>query len=254
MTRLILITVVVLVALWLLLNLGVVPEALAGVVEPIVGLACSLAFPLLIVTSYAAPGLIRDVADDARHLWRRMRTRRGDIDDLELKIANLDRPYHMHQLGLIYSAQGRVAKARSLFEQALAKDPDAVETKYHLAVCQFAKKEYQSAAELLEQVHQKKPDYDYGMAYLRLAQAQHFVGNNGRAGEIYQSLLKFYPGHPEGTYHYGLLLAAEGVLDEARKRMREVIFTVSHSPGFHRRRNRHWSLKARWWLWRHRRG
>ena len=34
--------------------------------------------------------------------------------------------------------------------------------------------------------------------------------------------------------------------------MRDVIFTVRHSPGFHRRRNRHWPLKAQWWLLRHR--
>ena len=111
-----------------------------------------------------------------------MRTRRRDIDELELKIAHLDRPYHMHQLGLIYSAQGRVTKAKQLFEQALAKDPEAFETKYHLATCHFAQKHYQAAADLLEQVHTQKPDYDYGMAYLRLARSQQFVGNNSRAG------------------------------------------------------------------------
>ncbi|MBI2823326.1 MAG: tetratricopeptide repeat protein [Planctomycetia bacterium] len=253
MTRLILITVATLLALWILLNLGIVPEPLARLFEPLVGLACSLAIPALIITSYAAPGLLRDVADDARHLWHRVRTRRHDIDELEVKIAHLDRPYHMHQLGLIYAAQGRIAKARPWFERALAKDPDAVETKYHLACCDFAQKQYATAADLLEQVHAKRPDYDYGMAYLRLAQSQQLAGNLARAGEVYQTLLRFYPGHPEGTYYYALLKADDHAPDEARQLMRDVIFTVRHSPGFHRRRNRHWALKAQWWLWRHRR-
>ena len=116
----------------------------------------------------------------------------------------------------------------------------------------FAQKQYAAAAELLEKVNAQKPDYDYGMAYLRLAQSQQFVGNNSRAAEVYQTLLRFYPGHPEGTYRYALLKADNHALDEARKLMRDVIFTVSHSPGFHRRRNRHWALKRRLWLWRHR--
>jgi tetratricopeptide (TPR) repeat protein len=252
MTRLMLITVGVIAVLWLLLGLGILPAPVARLVEPIVGLAFSLAIPALFITAYVAPGLFHEVAADVRHFWQRVKTRGRDINELELKVANLDRPYHMQQLGLIYEAQGRIAKAKHWFERALAKDPDAYETQYHLAACQFAQKHYAPAAELLEKVNAQKPDYDYGMAYLRLAQSQQFVGNSARAAEVYQTLLRFYPGHPEGTYHYALLKAADHSPEEARKLMQDVIFTVSHSPGFHRRRNRHWALKARLWLWRHR--
>ena len=101
-------------------------------------------------------------------------------------------------------------------------------------------------------MHAIKPDHDYGMAYLRLAQSQQFRGNDSRAGEVFQTMLRFYPGHPEGTYYYGLLLAGDHSPEKARQLMEEVIFNVRHSPSFSRRRNRHWSLKARWWLWRNR--
>ena len=252
MTRLIIYTVGVLAALWLLLSLGILPEPISHVVESVVGIVCSLALPAIIITSYAAPGIWQNVAADVRHGWYRLRTRRRDIDELEVKVAHLDRAYHMHQLGLIYAAQGRVAKAKSWFERALSKDSDAYETKYHLALCHFAQKHYAAAADLLEQVHTQKPDYDYGMAYLRLAQSQDFVGNKPRAVEVYKTLLRFYPGHAEGSYYYALLLGEEQAIDEARRLMRELIFTVRHSPSFHRRRNRHWALKAQWWLWRHR--
>jgi tetratricopeptide (TPR) repeat protein len=252
MARFVLIAVVVLVVLWLLLSAGVLPGPVARVAEPIVGVASSLTIPALIITAYVAPGLFHEVAADARHLWHRLSTRGHDIEELERKIVHLDRPYHMQQLGMIYANQGRVGKAQHWFERALEKDPESIDAKYHLGLCHLAHKQYQSAADLLEQVHAHKPDYDYGMANLRLAQAQQFVGNHSRAAELYKKLLQFYPGHPEGSYHYGLLLAGDHSPGDAHQLMRDLIFTVRHSPGFHRRRNRHWALKARWWLWRHR--
>jgi tetratricopeptide (TPR) repeat protein len=252
MTRIILSAFAVLAVLWLLLGIGVLPEPVERLVEPIVGLACSLAVPMFFLTAYAAPGLLRGVVEDTQHFWRRLSTRRRDVDELERKIAHLGHAYHMHQLGVIYSSQGRMKKARALFERAHAKDPAALDTKYQLGLCEFADKHYAAAAELLEQVHAEKPGHDYGKAYLRLAQSQHLAGNRPRADEIYQTLLRFYSGHPEGSYYYGLLKADEGKLDESRQLMRNLIFTVRHSPRFHRRINRHWAIKARWWLWRHR--
>ncbi len=252
MRRLIVLVILVLAALWLLLEAGVLPEPVANLAAPVVGLACSLAFPGMLIIAYTAPGLFRDVADDVSHFWRRLRTRRHEVEELERKIAHLDRPYHMQQLGMIFAAQGRPAKARPWFERALEKDPSSLDARYQLGLCHFAQKEYPAAAELLEQVYAEKPDHDYGMTYLRLAESQQYCGNLDRAAEVYRTMLQFYPGHPEGGYHYALLLADQDSLAKAKELMREVTFAVRHSPGFHRRRNRHWALKAQWWLWRHR--
>jgi len=252
MRRLLLLAVALIAGLWILVQLEVLPEAVASKVEPIVGLACSLAIPGFFLIAYTAPGLFREVADDASHFWRRLRTRRHDVEELERKIAHLDRTYHMQQLGLIYAAQGRPAKARQWFERALAKDPQSLEAKYQLGLCHFAQQDYPTAAELLEAVYAQKPDHDYGMTYLRLAESQQYCGNLDRAADVYQTMLRFYPGHPEGEYHYALLLASQGAPAKAKELMHDVIFTVRHSPGFHRRRNRHWALKAQWWVWRHR--
>jgi tetratricopeptide (TPR) repeat protein len=252
MTRFILTTIVLLIAAWILLAAGVLPAPVAAVVEPILGVVSSFAIPILLLTAYLAPGLIQGVAADISHFWRRLRTRKHDIEELERKIVHLDRAYHIHQLGVVYLQQGRIGKAEPLFAKALEKDPDSLDAKYHLACCHFAQKHYDKSAELLEQVHSQKPEHDYGMAYLRLAQSQQFLGNASRAGEVYRTMLRYYPAHPEGTYHYALLLAGDHSPDNARQLMQEVIFTVRHSPSFHRRRNRHWALKARWWLWRNR--
>src|SRR5215813_9721953 len=146
MTRLILLIIVVLTGFWLLLAIGILPEPLANVVRPVVGTASSLAIPALVITAYAAPGLLRSLVDDVNHFWHRLRTRGREVDELQSKIMHLDRPYHMQQLGLIYAKQGRVKKAQPLFEQALAKDPDAIDAKYHLALCHFTNKNYSAAA------------------------------------------------------------------------------------------------------------
>jgi tetratricopeptide (TPR) repeat protein len=252
MRRLLLFAAVLLAVLWLLLEAGALPKPIAAAAAPIVGLACTLAVPGFFLIAYAAPGLFRELADDVSHFWRRLRTRRHDVEELERKIAHLDRAYHMQQLGLIYAAQGRPAKARQWFERALAKDPQSLEARYQLGLCHFTQKDYPAAVELLEAVYAQKPDHDYGMTYLRLAEAQQYCGNLDRAAEVFSTMLQFYPGHPEGEYHYALLLANQNSLAKAKELMRDVTFTVRHSPGFHRRRNRHWALKAQWWLLRHR--
>lgn len=238
-------------ALWVLLNAGVLPEPVAAALWPVVGLACSIAWPLFFLGLYVAPGLFQDLTNEVHHFWYRFRTRRHEIEELERKIAHLDKPHHMLQLGNVYLSQGRTSQAARLFEQALDKDSELLDAQYKLALCRFAQGNYQEASERLEAVNGRKPEHDYGMAYLRLAQAHDRLDHRERAAEVYATLLRFYPGHAEGTYHYALLLARENDLEQARRLMREVVFSVRHSPGFQRRRNRHWLLRARWWLSRH---
>jgi tetratricopeptide (TPR) repeat protein len=244
-------TMVVLAALWVLAESGMLPEQVAEVVQSVLGLACSLIFPLLLLSIYVAPGLFGNLREDLRHSWLRFRTRRLEVEELQRKIAHLAKPYHMVQLGTLYAMQGQPALAIPWLRKALEKDPSSLEARYRLGLCHFAQKDFSQAAELLEQVHAKEPGHDYGLAYLRLAESQQHVGNLSRAGEVYEALLRFYPGQPEGTYHFALLQAERGDLDRARTLMHDVMFTVRHSPGFQRRRNRHWSLKAWWWLRRH---
>lgn len=252
MGRLVLTIVVMLLVLSGLMRFGLVPGVLVPLVAFILWVGWSLACPLFFLSILLAPGLYRDATASVSQFWQRVHTRRVEIEQLQRKIAHLDRAHHMVQLGSIYAKQGRSAKAIECFRQALEKDPDLIDAQHKLALCHFDQGRFEEAAELFEKVHAKKPDYDYGIAYLRLAQSHHQTGNGKRAGEVYETLLRFYPGHPEGSYHYALLLAEANDYEAAARYMREVVFTLRHSPAFQRRRNRHFMLKARWWLWRHR--
>ena len=252
MGRLVLTIVVLLVALSGLMRFGLVPQVLVPLVQFFLWVGWSLACPLFFLSILVAPGLYRDASDSTSQFWQRVRTRRAETDQLQRKIAHLDRAHHMVQLGTIYAKQGHAAKAVEWFQRALEKNPELIDAQHKLALCYFDQGRFEPAAELLEKVHAEKPDYDYGMAYLRLAQSHHQLGHTDRAAEVYETMLRFYPGHPEGSFHYALLLA-EGKNHEAAARyMREVVFTLRHSPAFQRRRNRHFMIKAMWWLWRHR--
>jgi tetratricopeptide (TPR) repeat protein len=240
-----------LVLAWLLMQWGVLPAPVARVLWPIVNLAWGLACPLFFLSLWIAPGIYQETVDDLRQFRERLGARRNEVEELERKVATLDKPHHMLQLGSLYLRQGRVARAIPLLEKALEREPDTTEAQYRLGIAYLERHRCNEAATLLEKVHAATPAYDYGSAYLRLAEAQTRLGNCARAREIYEAMLKFYPGQPECCYQLGLLLGRDGERERAVKMMREVIFTLRHSPRFQRRRNGHWGLKARWWLWRH---
>jgi len=224
---------------------------LGRLIDYVLGLACYFAVPAFFLALLYAPGLFRELTSSWHHFWDRMVARRRVVDELKHKIARLDKSHHMAQLGSEYLRQDRYERARQWFEKALEKDPNLLDARYKLALCHVHDHDPQAAVELLEQVHEQKPEHDYGMAYLRLAQCHQQLGNFERADEIYRTLMKFYPGHPEGSYSYAMLKVEGDEMDEARRLLRDLISSVTHSPAFQRRRNRHWVLKARWWLFRH---
>lgn len=249
MLRILIITISVLFALAMLTPF--LPGPLARVAQYIVSTATGLACPLFFFSLFFAPGLYRQLSDELRQFFERIRGRRDEIDDLKRKIHNMNKPHHMAQLGQLYLRQGRSTKAIPWFEKTLAADPDHLEATYRLGLCLFDQGKYDEAVEYLEKVHRMKPDHDYGHAYLRLAQTHQRLGNADRAAEVYDLLLRFYPGQPEGTYDYALLCEGQGDLEKASKLMSDVVFSVRQSPRFHRSRNRHLLWKAQWWLWRH---
>jgi len=225
---------------------------LAYVVDYILGLACTFACPLFFLSLVYAPGLFRELTGSWERFWHSVLTRRRTIEQLKHKVARLDKAHHMTLLGTEYLRQEKYGKALPWFERALEKDPELLDARYKLGVCHFHRQEYEEALQPLEHVHAEKPDLDYGMAYLRLAQTHQKLGNAERAEQAYQTLLKYYPGQPEGSYWYAMLKAEQGDKEGARELLRDLTFSLKHSPAFQRRRNRHWALKAHWWLWRHR--
>lgn len=209
----------------------------------------ALAAGLLVL--FVAPGFGDVLHRRLGYLWERLRTRRAEIDLLKERIDQLQHPHHMMQLGNVLQRQGHFDAAADWYAKAIERDQEHVDARYKLAHCHMARRRYDEAAQLFEEVHRRKPEHDYGGAYLHLARVQQLRGNDERAREVYGTLLRFYPGHPEGTYRYARLLEQYGDGEAVRQHMRQIVSAVRHSPPFQRRRNRHWMLMAQWWLWRH---
>lgn len=252
MVRLFWLVVGALALLFFLRWLGVITGYLAVLVDWVLGLAWSMACPLFFLSLFYAPGLYRDLTGGVSRRWDRFVSHRREIDELKHKISQMGKAHHMNLLGTLYLRQGRLPLAHQWLQQARELEPSALDVQFKLGVCCFEEGDYACAVDLLEKVHAEKPDYDYGMAYLRLAQAHDRQDHLERAEEVYRLLLRFYPNQPEGSYCYAMLKARQGETDEARQVLREMIASMRLSPGFQRRRNRHWVLKARWWLWRNR--
>lgn len=238
---------VALIALVVMLGSAqLLPPWLHDALTAAVALVCGGA----LLTLFIAPGFGDALHRRISHLWERLRTRGAEVAGIRERVEQLQHPHHMLQLGNVYLRQGRFDLAAEWFTKALVKDQEHVDARYKLALCHFGRKQYDQAAELLEAVHERQPGHDYGGAYLYLARAQQLCGNDDRAREVYGTLLRFYPGHPEGTYRYARLVEQDGNGDAVRQYMRQIVSAVRNSPPFQRRRNRHWMIMAQWWLWR----
>ncbi len=249
MSRALLLLIAAIVLLSVLGQTGVLPPAVEALAWDVVLTLWFLLLLVLPLLYWAAPGLFRRLDTTLGHLAARFGHGRHEATDLLARIEHMGKPHHMLHLGQLYLHQGRLAKASHWLQRALEADPELLEARYKLALCRFAQNQLTEAAELFEQVGAVKPNHDYGMLDLRLAQCHQRLANQARSREIFDRLLRFYPGHAEGSYSCALLLADEGERERARQLMGQVIGSVRHSPRFQRRRTRHWAWKARWWLW-----
>jgi tetratricopeptide (TPR) repeat protein len=249
MSRALLFLIAAVVLLTVVSQAGVLPPAAQEVAWLLVRTLWWLLLMVLPLVYWAAPGLFHRLDGTLGHFAARFGHGRHEAGELLARIDHMGKPHHMLQLGHLYLHQGRLRKAAQWLRRALELDPDLLEARYKLAHCYFAQHKTAEAAELFEQVRAAKPNHDYGMLDLRLAQSHQRLGNYPRAREVYERLLRFYPGHAEGSYHFALLAADEGRREQSRKLMGEVITSVHRSPRFQRRRTRHWAWKARWWLW-----
>jgi hypothetical protein len=241
-------TIIVLFVLALVLG-PFLPPPLSDIAAWYTGIVSGLICPMFLLSLLFAPGIWGNLSSGMRHMSERISSRRQEVEELRHKIHTLGKPHHMIKLGAIYVRQGRTNKAELLFRQALELEPDLVEPRYQLGLCRYEKQDYAAAAQCMEAACAEKADYGYGLAQLRLAQSLDQLGDD-RAADIYAEFLQQYHAHPEGSVYYAQLLTDRGEHSEAAGVLREMVRASRVSPGYQRRRNRHWIWKAQWRLWR----
>ena len=170
----------------------------------------------------------------------RRRKLRGQIRAL----GHVDTAYNQGKLGSLLLASGRVRRALEPLERAMEGEPQNPEWPYRLAEARLAIDDAAGARACLERVLALEPNYGYGSARLRLAEAEQRLQN---PEAVLGALAEYEHAHgpsPQSAYQSAKALEALGRNDEARTRRSEVRSLYERLPDVQRRAQRRYWLRA----------
>ena len=159
------------------------------------------------------------------------------LKDIESKVYYNPNALNYLDLGNCYFDMRKYQEAIESFEQSIQKEPDSIEALHKQALSYIKLGMNEHAIINLEKVINKDPSYQYGEAYLALADTYHMLGKKQNALEAYQEVLKrnsFF----KARYNYGLLLYEFGRHSEAIKQMKEIVIDGDSLPDFVYKRDR----------------
>ncbi len=175
----------------------------------------------------------------------------SQIEELRAAVDRLGTPYHMSQLGAALLEAGDYEEAAKWLTRALERDPQSIDTRFHLGRCYFLQRRYDAAGRQLEEVVRQRPTHAYGEAFFLYARALEELGDHSAARDAFEQFLKYYPNHPEATYRFARLLERSGEISRAATLLREMIAAVEAGPSFQKQRQQQWVRRAREWLAAH---
>jgi tetratricopeptide (TPR) repeat protein len=170
--------------------------------------------------------------------------RRHRIKELETLIHNLDKPHHYLELGDIYFQKGNLAKAEENYRASLARDPDDIDARSHLAQCLLRQNKVDEASPILFKVCTENPKHDYGYSLMAYAEALKLMGNVDGAIEVWKEVLKDHS-YARARVQLGELYLAKNEKSLADAELNGAIYDDKHAPAFQRRRDRVWIRKAK---------
>ena len=182
--------------------------------------------------------------------WHSYFAGRRRINELKVRIRDMDRPHHWAELGDEYRAARRWEEAADAYQAALERDPAAEDARYGLGLVMLALGRRQEALEQLRPLAQANPRHDYGGAATATARALRGLDRRDEALAAYESVLAHYD-YSEVRYEYADLLYAAGRRAEARAMMERIVQDAAAARGFHRSRERKWGRRANIFLWTH---
>ncbi len=168
--------------------------------------------------------------------------RRKRIKELEGLVLDNPSVGNWEELGDLYLDDKQYAKARSCFDNVLAKT-ETIDPFYRRALCEVALNDFAAAAADLEQVLAREPKYDYQRAAGLLAHVLAKIELPGKADSLFADTLQTST-LSETQYNYACFLAAQGRKDEARELAERILRKKATMPDYIRRRERPWFRKT----------
>jgi hypothetical protein len=162
-----------------------------------------------------------------------------------LEVIVLDNPSagNFEELGDLYLEQKKFPQAKDCYDRAISTRTDSPDPFYRRALCEIEMADFPGAAEDLERVMKKDPNYDYQRAAGLLALAWANSGRHDQAASLFEKVTQTST-LSETQYNYAQLLAAQGNLAEARQWLQKIASKKATMPGYLKRRERPWFRKA----------
>ncbi len=176
---------------------------------------------------------------------RSMRRMRGLRAQVELNPANATA---RAQLAEVWLDRGKPRRAVPLLEQALERDPKSAELHYLLGLARLRAGDAKGALAPLSTALELEPKVRYGAGYLAIGDTLTALGRVDEAIEGYRRYTKINTSSLEG--YCKLAAAHERAKDmpASKQARREALATYRALPGYQRRKQFIWSLRARFGL------
>ena len=163
--------------------------------------------------------------------------------ELERSVQANPSAANFEDLGILLMESGKFARAREMFDRAIAQRSDTLDAFYRRGVCAMELNDATAALPDLARVVAAQPGYDFDRAAGLLAQAYALLGERSVAEEMFarvtaRSVLS------ETYLNYADLLESLGRTAEARAWAQKVLEKKSGMLRYQRRRERKWFRRA----------
>lgn len=170
--------------------------------------------------------------------------RRRRIRELEAIILDNPSAGNLEELADLYSEEGKYARARDLYNQAISSRTDSPDPFYRRGVAEIELGDFAAAVNDLERVVSKDPKYDFYRAGGLLAHAYAKTGQAEKADALFRQTVQIST-LSETYLNYANFLASQGRTAEAREWTQRILAKKPTLPGYLKRRERPWFRKAK---------
>jgi Flp pilus assembly protein TadD len=136
-------------------------------------------------------------------------------------------PSTLYRLGTLLVKTGETARARSVFERALALQPDLAEASNDLGALLAQDGQLDAAIQRFRTALAATPEYPDALN--NLGYALLLTGHDQEARSLYQQAIALQPDFPEALNNIGMLAGRSGDLDAAERSFRQAL---THRPGY----------------------
>jgi len=182
----------------------------------------------------------RWLPDPFMFLKHRARVRSLQID-IDTNPANATA---RRDLAKIWLAKHRPRRALPLLDQAIARDPNSIELLFLSGISHLLAGHHEQAVEALVQVTHREPNFQYGEAFLRAADALMPLGRWDDADDALERYVKINSSNIEGRCKRVRVCKVRKDADGARKAQADLKDAWSSLPSYQRRRQLGWYIRS----------